>query len=135
MYWVYPLGQGHYNHCSKIISHFFLDYINSVLFISLPQESRVFKKYHNIYSNSNIDQYNAFLSQYVTGTDIILWDSNIPLSDTYYQQCEHTHRKTYDMLWNCADPMHSGYVTVEKYVDMLINDVCNPYLDLDARYC
>lgn len=109
--------------------------MNWVLFVSLLQESHIFKEYRNIYSNNNIDQYNTFLSLYVTGTDIILWDSNIPFSDMYHKQCKHNHRKTYDMTWNCADPMHSGYVIVEKYVDMLMNDVCNPFLDLDAEYC
>lgn len=109
--------------------------MNSALLISLSQERQIFKENGNIYSNNNIDQYNAFLTTYVTGTDIILWDSNIPFSDMYHAQCKHSNRKTYDMLWNCDDPLHSGYVIVEKYADMLLNDVCNPFLDLNDKYC
>lgn len=99
------------------------------------QESQIFKKYLSVYSNKNIDQYNTFLSSYVSGTDITLWDSNIPFSDVYYAKCRQDYRNSYDMAWNCANPLHSGYVVVEMYADMLLNAICNPFLDLDSMYC
>ncbi|KAK8405206.1 hypothetical protein O3P69_001639 [Scylla paramamosain] len=99
------------------------------------QESQIFKKYLNIYSNNIIDQYNTFFSSYVSGTDITLWDSNIPFSDAYYVQCRQDYKNSYDMSWNCANPLHSGYVAVEMYINMLLNDICNPFLHLDSGYC
>ena len=104
-------------------------------FFDVLQESQIFKKHLNAYSNKNIDQYNTFFSSYVSGTDIILWDSNIPFSDVYYAQCRQHYRNSYDMSWNCANPLHTGYIIMEVYVNMLLNDICNPILDLDSLYC
>ncbi|KAG7159089.1 hypothetical protein Hamer_G023176 [Homarus americanus] len=99
------------------------------------QESRIFRKYRGIYSNSNIDLYNNFLSSYLTGSSITIWDSNIPFSDTYITQCVHGYKKSFDKLWDCGNPLHTGFIMIEKYANMFLNDVCNSYFDLNATYC
>ncbi|XP_071536655.1 uncharacterized protein [Panulirus ornatus] len=99
------------------------------------QESHIFKKYQGIYSNNNIDLYNSYLMKHFSDSSITLWDSNIPLSDIYYAKCRQNYKKSYDMLWICDNPLHTGFIMVEMYVNMLLNDVCNSFIDLDPTIC
>lgn len=100
------------------------------------QESGLFRKYRGVYSNNNIDLYNSFLSSCLTGTNIKVWDSNIPFSISYNAQCAQRNRNSFDMLWNCNNPLHTGYVMVEEYANIFLNEVCNSFIDqLDTSYC
>ncbi|KAK8729823.1 hypothetical protein OTU49_008342 [Cherax quadricarinatus] len=99
------------------------------------QESHIFKKYQGAYSNNNIDLYNNFISSSLIGSSVAVWDSNIPFSQAYHAHCLTKYRKSFDMLWDCDNPLHTGFVMVEKYANMFLNDICNFYIDLDSTYC
>nr|XP_045594396.1 N-acetylneuraminate 9-O-acetyltransferase-like [Procambarus clarkii] len=99
------------------------------------QELHIFKKYKGVYSNSNIDLYNNFVSSYLMDSSVTLWDSNIPFSKAYHANCVKSYRKSFDMLWDCDNPLHTGFVMVEKYADMFLNDICNSFINLDTTYC
>nr|XP_027212796.1 uncharacterized protein LOC113805925 [Penaeus vannamei]XP_027212797.1 uncharacterized protein LOC113805925 [Penaeus vannamei] len=99
------------------------------------QESHIFSDYQGIYSNRNIDRYNNYLRSILSTTKLLLWDSNIPFSKAYFSECEKNNRNSVDNTWNCDNPLHTGYIMVEEYANMILNDVCNPYLQLGEAFC
>nr|XP_053655242.1 uncharacterized protein LOC128704211 [Cherax quadricarinatus] len=126
---------------SKILTNnsnnlYFYKYIYKVYRFPFPlKESHIFKKYQGAYSNNNIDLYNNFISSSLIGSSVAVWDSNIPFSQAYHAHCLTKYRKSFDMLWDCDNPLHTGFVMVEKYANMFLNDICNFYIDLDSTYC
>ncbi|KAK3872241.1 hypothetical protein Pcinc_022668 [Petrolisthes cinctipes] len=129
--------QWHMNSLRPDLAAFATSTYTILQFLDHIQESGIFKEYTDIYSNHNIDQYNTFLSSFVKDTEIIPWNSNVLLSDLYHSQCRLHRRISYDKQWSCDNPLHTGYVMVEEYANMILNDVCNCYLGLDSRqiYC
>ncbi|XP_037786323.1 uncharacterized protein LOC119582157 [Penaeus monodon] len=82
------------------------------------------------------EMYNDIARQLLQGTGVVLWDSTLPLSVIYANECMKTRRLTpitYD--WKCHDVNHLGYIMLEQYADMVYNGICNRYLDLSDEYC
>ncbi|KAG7164332.1 hypothetical protein Hamer_G003501 [Homarus americanus] len=84
---------------------------------------------------ANIDLYNSLAKDLLSGTNVTTWDSTIPLSDLYAQQCKVNPRHTDDNKWKCQDKTHVGYIIIEKYVDMLLNFVCNEFFNVTDDFC
>ncbi|XP_069177056.1 uncharacterized protein [Procambarus clarkii] len=89
-----------------------------------------------INTRSNYPLYNKAALAALSGTGVIIWDSTVPLSRAYILRCEaqllHTPPWHH---WNCLDPYHVGYILVDQYADMIINDYCNKYLNLGKDFC
>ncbi|XP_064098252.1 uncharacterized protein LOC135209531 [Macrobrachium nipponense] len=84
---------------------------------------------------TNIDTYNRIASE-VLPAEVVVWSSTIPLSDLYVKECERKKRDTPETkLWRCKDEKHTGYVVIQRYVDMLLNYGCNHILNLESPYC
>ncbi|XP_063588820.1 uncharacterized protein LOC134765963 [Penaeus indicus] len=99
------------------------------------QESHIYSEYQGIYSNQNIERYNNYLRSIISTTKLTLWDSNIPFSEAYFSECRKNNRNSLNKTWNCDNPLHTGYIMVEEYANMILNDVCNPYLQLGETFC
>ncbi|XP_069192084.1 uncharacterized protein [Procambarus clarkii] len=89
-----------------------------------------------INTRSNYPLYNKAAVAALSGTGVIIWDSTVPLSRAYTLRCEaqllHTPPWHY---WNCQDPCHVGYILVDQYADMIINNYCNKYMNLGQDFC
>ncbi|XP_066981626.1 uncharacterized protein [Macrobrachium rosenbergii] len=99
------------------------------------QETDIFPKYKGIYSNENIELYNHIITSTFTKSNVVIWDSNIPIADHYFHQCRITNQQSYDKLWDCGNPLHPGFIAVEKNLNMLLNGICNKLLRIDELYC
>nr|XP_053642205.1 uncharacterized protein LOC128695555 [Cherax quadricarinatus] len=87
-------------------------------------------------SRSNYGLYNKVVVEELAGTGVIIWDSTLPLSRVYTVYCETYPRNTPPMNhWKCGDAGHVGYILVDQYADMIINDYCNKYFNLGKNYC
>ncbi|XP_064083805.1 uncharacterized protein LOC135199576 [Macrobrachium nipponense] len=110
--------------------------MNTIIQLLDPiQETVIFPKYKGIYSNENIELYNDIITSTFTKSDVIIWDSNIPTANHYFHQCRITNQQSYDKLWDCGNPLHPGFIAVEKNLNMLLNGVCNKLLRIDELYC
>ncbi|XP_069158486.1 uncharacterized protein [Procambarus clarkii] len=89
-----------------------------------------------INTRSNYPLYNKAALEELSGTGVIIWDSTLPLSRAYTLRCEAQHLHTPPWLhWNCRDIGHVGYILVDQYADMIINDYCSKYLHLGPDFC
>ncbi|KAK7077912.1 hypothetical protein SK128_007202 [Halocaridina rubra] len=87
------------------------------------------------YNVTNIDLYNAIAAEAMP-KNVAIWDSIIPLSDMYVSECQkHPQDTPNSNFWRCSDFRHSGFIIIEKFVDMLLNYACNRHLSLDKEYC
>ncbi|CAL4063240.1 unnamed protein product, partial [Meganyctiphanes norvegica] len=73
----------------------------------------VLVKYHKrsyaaALTDKNINRLNSILtsSLHQHPNKILFWDSSMPLSDQYVDQCYKNKVATKDHLWMCDDPMH-----------------------------
>ncbi|XP_068218511.1 uncharacterized protein [Palaemon carinicauda] len=82
---------------------------------------------NNIESPQNIDLYNQIAKDLLPKSpSFIVWNSTIPLSDLYSEFCrakEAVLPKTFQ--WRCYDAKHLGYVMIDQYLDMYLNDICS----------
>ncbi|XP_045623360.1 uncharacterized protein [Procambarus clarkii] len=89
-----------------------------------------------INTRSNYPLYNKAALEELSGTGVIIWDSTLPLSRAYTLRCEAQPLHTPPWHhWNCLDKGHVGYILVDQYADMIINDYCNKYLNLGQDFC
>ncbi|XP_069951726.1 uncharacterized protein [Cherax quadricarinatus] len=110
---------------------------------SLSRYTRVVFKYQDyipanklvFLSDENMDVYNSFSRFCLVGSEVAVWDSTVPLSSAYSQHCRKYNKISPDRTWRCDDGGHVGYIIIEKYVDMLMNYVCNRFLNLSDDYC
>lgn len=73
----------------------------------------------------NIRHYNALYKQTLKNTGVVFWDSTLPLSRAYNQECLRNPRHFRDTLWwMCKDVVHVGYILVRQYADMVLNAAC-----------
>ncbi|XP_037801125.1 uncharacterized protein LOC119596074 [Penaeus monodon] len=73
----------------------------------------------------NIRKYNALYRQALKKTGVVFWDSTLPLSRAYNQECLKNPRHFRDTLWwMCKDVVHVGYILVRQYADMVLNAAC-----------
>ncbi|CAL4146067.1 unnamed protein product, partial [Meganyctiphanes norvegica] len=75
----------------------------------------------------------SLLRQYPN--NILFWNSSMPLSDQYVDQCYKNKVTTKDHLWMCNDPMHLGYFLIHQFRNEMLNSFCNKYLQLGDTYC
>ncbi|XP_068230090.1 uncharacterized protein [Palaemon carinicauda] len=104
-------------------------------FIDHFQEKLVYPQLKNVWNNDNVDYYNVLLKSKLSSSSLISWDSNVPLSGDYHDQCAADPKKTDDLAWRCHDPVHMGFGVIDQYWNMFLNDVCNKYLSLREDYC
>ncbi|KAG7159492.1 uncharacterized protein LOC121877330 [Homarus americanus] len=84
----------------------------------------------------NLQLYNSIVRESLEGTGVILWDSTLPLSQAYTSECVLRPKSLFPSYsWKCFDENHVGYIVVEQYADMILNDVCNKYMNLKPEYC
>lgn len=97
-------------------------------------DMNIFSRYKE--SISNFEAYNREAREILERSRVVIWDSTVPLSRAYVFQC-YSQEKTTSMTfwWKCLDRLHVGYIVVEQYTDMLLNDVCNKYMSLPHDYC
>nr|XP_045622311.1 uncharacterized protein LOC123772918 [Procambarus clarkii] len=76
--------------------------------------------------------YNKIAVQELSGTGVIIWDSTRPLSTDYAHHCiKNPEMQTPPYFyWKCQDLGHVGYILVDQYADMIINDFCNKHLNI-----
>ncbi|XP_063597975.1 uncharacterized protein LOC134774583 [Penaeus indicus] len=73
----------------------------------------------------HIREYNALYKQALENTGVVFWDSTLPLSRAYNQECLRNPRHFGDTLWwMCKDVVHVGYILVNQYADMVLNAAC-----------
>lgn len=86
-------------------------------------------------SSELITLYNRIAQEKLQETGVVIWDSTLPLSAAYIQQCLNDPNETPPLYaWKCDDVIHIGYIAVEQYVDMIYNEFCNKYFDANG-YC
>ncbi|XP_068237194.1 uncharacterized protein [Palaemon carinicauda] len=69
-----------------------------------------------------IDEYNAFAARLLRNTGVIVWDSCLPLSDMYVQECRrHPRNMKKSRHWLCNNKGHTGYIMVDQYANMVLN--------------
>ncbi|XP_066974716.1 uncharacterized protein [Macrobrachium rosenbergii] len=79
-----------------------------------------------IANNDNIDLYNKIARETFSGDHVVLWDSAQPLSDLYNEDCRMNNKVTPNTdMWICNDKRHIGYIMIEQYLDMYLNDICS----------
>nr|XP_045619620.1 uncharacterized protein LOC123771213 [Procambarus clarkii] len=78
--------------------------------------------------------YNKIAVQELSGTGVIIWDSTRPLSTDYAHHCiKNPEMQTPPYFyWKCQDLGHVGYILVDQYADMIINDFCNKHLNISG---
>ncbi|XP_068250662.1 N-acetylneuraminate 9-O-acetyltransferase-like [Palaemon carinicauda] len=110
--------------------------INTIIQLLDPvQETAIFPKYKGIYSNENVQIYNQIITSIFSKSNAIIWDSNIPITNHYFRQCQIKNRQSYDKLWDCGNPLHPGFIAIEKSLNMLLNGICNKFLKINELYC
>ncbi|XP_045623359.1 uncharacterized protein [Procambarus clarkii] len=104
--------------------------LDDLLFGSAPNATDA------MHTRSNYPLYNKAALEELSGTGVIIWDSTLPLSRAYTLRCEAQPLHTPPWHhWNCLDRGHVGYILVDQYADMIINDYCNKYLNLGQDFC
>lgn len=83
-------------------------------------------------THSNYVLYNEIAVQELAGTGVVVWDSTVPLSDGYARECIRSPNKQTPPYfhWKCQDLGHVGFILVDQYADMVINDFCYKHLNL-----
>ncbi|XP_045623357.1 uncharacterized protein [Procambarus clarkii] len=105
--------------------------LDDIMETSIPYSEKA------INTQSNYPLYNNAAMEALSGTGVIIWDSTVPLSRAYNVRCMtppllHTPPWHH---WNCLDKAHVGYILVDQYADMIINDYCNKFLNLGPEFC
>ncbi|XP_045623356.1 uncharacterized protein [Procambarus clarkii] len=104
--------------------------VDDIMIAGMPNSKKA------INTRSNYPLYNKAALEELSGTGVIIWDSTLPLSRAYTLRCEAQPLHTPPWHhWNCLDPGHVGYILVDQYADMIINDYCNKYLNLGQDFC
>ncbi|XP_069956564.1 uncharacterized protein [Cherax quadricarinatus] len=82
-------------------------------------------------THSNYVLYNEIAVQELAGTGVVVWDSTVPLSDGYARECIRSPNKQTPPYfhWKCQDLGHVGFILVDQYADMVINDFCYKHLN------
>ncbi|XP_042891507.1 uncharacterized protein LOC122266021 [Penaeus japonicus] len=74
---------------------------------------------------ANFREYNAIYRRVLKDTGVVFWDSTLPLSRAYNQECLRNPRHLEDtLLWMCKDVVHVGYILWNQYADMVLNAAC-----------
>ncbi|XP_068217870.1 uncharacterized protein [Palaemon carinicauda] len=77
-------------------------------------------------NKDHIDLYNDIARKTLVGHHLVLWDSTVPLSDLYNEECQKYERNTPETeMWNCQDKMHMGHIVIQQYLNMYLNAICN----------
>ncbi|XP_066973303.1 uncharacterized protein [Macrobrachium rosenbergii] len=80
---------------------------------------------NNVENPQNIDYYNQIASDLLPDSPFVVWNSTVPLSDLYSEVCLRKGSvlpRTVD--WRCDDVKHLGYIIIDQYLDMYLNDIC-----------
>ncbi|XP_064103055.1 uncharacterized protein LOC135213107 [Macrobrachium nipponense] len=106
-------------------------------FIDYFQEKRVYPELQHVWHNENVDYYNSVLKSKLSSSSssLIPWDSNVPLSGAYHNKCSADPRVSDDLAWRCNDPVHMGFMVIDQYWNMFLNDACNRYFSFGEDYC
>ncbi|KAK3869974.1 hypothetical protein Pcinc_024754 [Petrolisthes cinctipes] len=86
---------------------------------------------------SNYALFNEVAVNVLTGTGVAMWNSTLPLSYLYALECvRHPERRTLPTYeWNCPGSGHVGFIMVHQYTNMVLNDYCNRFRDLEKEDC
>ncbi|XP_069173005.1 uncharacterized protein [Procambarus clarkii] len=75
-------------------------------------------------------------------TGALQWDSSLPFNLANLRECKQLRDAGlskypiyHDGWWKCNDIHHSAYETNNDEIQMLLNMLCNPYLDTPPQYC
>ncbi|XP_064098417.1 uncharacterized protein LOC135209633 [Macrobrachium nipponense] len=83
-----------------------------------------------------IDSFNNATNDIFADTKVVVWDSNLPLTDMYNDEClRHPRSQKGQRLWACEDKGHIGYIVINQYANMLLNSICNAAMEAGADYC
>ncbi|XP_068204655.1 uncharacterized protein [Palaemon carinicauda] len=82
---------------------------------------------NDIENPRNIDLYNRIANDILPrSSSFVVWNSTVPLSDLYSELCRTKGPvlpKTFQ--GRCNDPKHLGYIVIDQYLDMYLNDICS----------
>ncbi|XP_066939094.1 uncharacterized protein [Macrobrachium rosenbergii] len=104
-------------------------------FIDYFQEKLVYPELQHVWHNDNVDYYNGVLKKKLSSSSLIPWDSNVLLSGNYHNKCSADPRQSGDLAWRCNDPVHMGFMVIDQYWNMFLNDACNRYFAFGEDYC
>lgn len=91
----------------------------------LPQVAYIRKPKVKSFTVANFREYNAIYRRVLKDTGVVFWDSTLPLSRAYNQECLRNPRHLEDtLLWMCKDVVHVGYILWNQYADMVLNAAC-----------
>ncbi|XP_064089899.1 uncharacterized protein LOC135203896 [Macrobrachium nipponense] len=83
---------------------------------------------NNIENPQNIDYYNRIANDLLpksSSSSFVVWNSTVPLSDLYSKLCEEKGSVLpHTVDWRCEDPKHLGYLIIDQYLNMYLNDIC-----------
>ncbi|XP_069179627.1 uncharacterized protein [Procambarus clarkii] len=101
-------------------------------FKCILQRTNISNSTEPLLSFRNYVLYNKIAVQELSGTGVIIWDSTRPLSTDYAHHCiKNPEMQTPPYFyWKCQDLGHVGYILVDQYADMIINDFCNKHLNI-----
>ncbi|XP_064089898.1 uncharacterized protein LOC135203895 [Macrobrachium nipponense] len=87
------------------------------------------QKHHRnqIETRQNIDRYNNIARDVLpkSASSFVVWSSTVPLSDLYLEVCRREGSVLpHNFDWRCYDEKHLGYIVIDQYLDMYLNDIC-----------
>nr|XP_053644280.1 uncharacterized protein LOC128696872 [Cherax quadricarinatus] len=92
--------------------------------------------------NDTIPFTDSWLWRQLRSTGAWQWDSSLPFNLANVRECHQLSMKHIltlmamaNLWWKCKDPHHSSYETNSVEIQMLLNLLCNPYLDTAKQYC
>ncbi|CAL4122679.1 unnamed protein product [Meganyctiphanes norvegica] len=97
-------------------------------------QKKVYPKYRNVWSHSNIKYYNDILIKQLHGTDIAVMDAHMPLGQLFLKSCTDNFKNDNK---RCHDHVHQGSRAFRQYAMMLLNHACNAHFidDYMHHYC
>ncbi|XP_037778447.1 uncharacterized protein LOC119575104 isoform X2 [Penaeus monodon] len=134
-----PIGVHYKNFFSKLVPH--LSRLATTVPVYFKLVDYVLRAYFEkrLYPGINLEAipaYNIIAREQLRGSSVTLWDSTVPLSIAYVNECLREQRITPVVFtWKCHDDCHIGYVMLEQYADMVYNAACNRLLGLGDEYC
>ncbi|XP_076030243.1 uncharacterized protein LOC143018611 isoform X2 [Oratosquilla oratoria] len=89
----------------------------------------------DVQTNTNLQLYNSLAVEALSGLGVIFWSSPLSFANSYWVHCTQQSRQTLDLAWSCHDPLHIGWVMIDHYPNMILNDMCNMHLSLGHKTC